>query len=91
MAPRASPILFQLDTVQSRPAAYQGHVTSRQCAFIDFTGGNCDLGFMLCMHRVEMRLTVVIEVHRDRNSVEATDRWHGASVPSRDARVVRAK
>jgi hypothetical protein len=30
---------------------------------------------------VEVRQTVVVEVHRDRDPEEAADRWHSAMVP----------
>jgi hypothetical protein len=46
---------------------------------------------MLSVLGVEMRLTVVVKVHRNHNPVEAADLWHDASVPSCDARVVRTR
>jgi hypothetical protein len=72
------PVCFQLLPVQARPLGHELERATRKTADQHLIAADHDCRVMLGVFGVEVGRVVVVEVHRDDDSVEEADAGHGA-------------
>lgn len=88
--PRLMPVLQQFGLVKLGPGEHEPQLAASEIAFDHVDLVNSDLGGAVRMPSVEMRVAVIVEIHRDRDPKEAADRGHAVDVRERRGRIVGA-
>jgi hypothetical protein len=72
----STPVLFQFFLVELSPSEDEAELAAAQVAVDHLEIVDADLRFSFSMAGMEMREAMVVEEHRDRDPIEAANRWH---------------